>query len=596
LTQPPSILREPGWIGSGDDAFFAWYHDAPAAPRQDCVAVLCGPVGWEYTRAHRAIRHLADRFAASGIPALRFDYHGIGDSPGSDLDPGRLETWQGNIRAAIARAQALAGTPRVCLVGIRLGATLAALVAAGQPVERLVLWNPCVRGKPYVRELQAIAASAAAEPSREDGLLESAGFVMTAETVAAVRAIDLQNADLGSTGRVLVLARENLAADDSYAKHLSARGVPNDFMIVPGWSGMMAEHQFTVVPEVALDAIVKWVHETRGAMAHASSQPPPATSPAAGAGPGPDTLALRAPGAHRIEERACHFGADRQLFGILTREGDDRDRTAVLIFNAGAVHHVGPNRVYVALARNLAAQGFACLRFDLEGIGDSVLRGPGRENHPYPAHATADARAALEFMKSEYGYTRFVGLGLCSGAHTAFHAGLAESGEEFGELILINPLTFYWTEGMSLETVSKFEDLQAYRKSMRDPARWLKLLRGDVNFARLLEVAMDRPRTLARSYYDALCEMLLPDRAPRLSQDLRRLLEHQRRVTFLIAEGDPGRDILMAGAKHTASRGLKSGRIRLEMIPGGDHTFSRLTPREALLERLAAHLAASRAA
>jgi hypothetical protein len=35
-------------------------------------------VGHEYTRAHCSLRHLADRLALAGMPALRFDYHGIG--------------------------------------------------------------------------------------------------------------------------------------------------------------------------------------------------------------------------------------------------------------------------------------------------------------------------------------------------------------------------------------------------------------------------------------------------------------------------------------------------------------------------------------
>jgi pimeloyl-ACP methyl ester carboxylesterase len=218
-----------------------------------------------------------------------------------------------------------------------------------------------------------------------------------------------------------------------------------------------------------------------------------------------------------------------------------------------------------------------------------VRRSAGRENHPYPETATADASAALDFLRAQ-GYSRFLALGLCSGAHTAFHTALSVQRHEIGELILINPLTFYWSEGMSLETASRFEDVKAYKRSMRDPARWLKLLRGDVNMKRLLEVAIAHPRTIARSYYDAFCETLLPRKAPRLSRDLRRLFEMNRQVTFLIAEGDPGRDILMAGAKRTASKAIRSGRIRLEMIPGGDHTFSQLAPRKDMIDRLSAHL------
>ena len=64
---------------------------------------------------------------------------------------------------------------------------------------------------------------------------------------------------------------------------------------------------------------------------------------------------------------------------------------------------------------------------------------------------------------------------------------------------------------------------------------------------------------------------------------------------MMIAEGDPGRDILMAGARHTATRALREGRLRLEIIPGGDHTFSQWKPRRELTRRLSAFLEQHRA-
>ena len=578
------VERRAFYLGQGDGACFAWEHRAGAGAAP-LAAVICGPVGHEYTRAHRTLRHLADRLARSGIPAIRFDYHGIGDSPGTDLDPDRLARWQRDIHAAVGHARAMTRGGHVCLIGVRLGGTLAALASERMPVERMVLWNPCVKGRRYVRELRAIAQSAPQVADAAAGALESAGFAMSAQTVAELSALDLTHHRLGVRDRLLVAGRDDLAADDALGAHLDSLGIAHDLVRLPGWAGMMAEHQFTVVPDEALRYIVQWVGRPLLAKHWAPDDAGATTSP--GLSPATDRLAL--PGG--IEESICRFGPGASLFGILTRPRAGPAAPAILLFNAGAVHHVGPNRIYVTLARSLAAIGFACLRFDLEGIGDSVLRSPGRENHPYPPTATDDARAAIGYLKGEHGSSRFIALGLCSGAHTAFHCALASDQEAIEEVILINPLTFYYREGMSLATVNDFADAQAYRRSMRDPSRWLKLLRGEVNFRRLLEVALSHPRTLARSYFDAACEALAPARAPRLSQDLRRLLARERRVTMLVAEGDPGRDILMAGAKLTARRALRGGRMRLETIPGGDHTFSQSIPRAELLRRLADHLA-----
>jgi len=580
-----TVAREPGWIRGEGVACFGWRHSAAEVAAGDRVAVLCGPVGHEYTRAHRTLRHLADRLARAGIPALRFDYHGVGNSPGTDLDPGRLEAWKASVRAAVAHAREWSGCERVILVGVRLGAALAALVAAEDGIDTLVLWSPVVKGRGYIRELQAIAMSAQPGACPVDGALESAGYIYTAETLDAIRAVDLLPVKPRATAHALVVARDDIAADETLARHLSALGVACDFETAPGWAGMMADHQFSIVPDAALDRIVAWL----------ASRPPKQT-PNRGQTPFiREWKTWSVPGFDlgTVNETLCRFGPDERLFGILARGDPATDRPLVLMFNGGSVHHVGPNRIYVMMARRLAELGIPSLRFDMEGIGDSVLQGQGRENHPYRGNGIDDARAAMECLRSRFGYSRFIALGLCSGAHNAFHTRLALEDDAISELIMINPVTFYWSEGMSLEGATRAYDAMAYKRSMKDPSRWLKLLRGDVNFRRLFGVAMSYPRTAAKKGYDALRETLAPDKGPPLARDLRRLISMRCPVTFVIAEGDPGRDLLMSGAPRTASRALRSGQIRLEVIPGADHTFSHSGPRDDLVGRLAAHLGGS---
>jgi len=582
-----TIRRTPSYIGTGDSALFAWYHEVPAL-RTDCVAVICPPVGSEYTRSHRSLRHLADRLARAGIPALRFDYHGVGDSPGTDLDPRRVETWRADVRGAIARARALSGRPRLFLVGVRLGASLAALATGEAEVERLVLWNPCVKGSSYARELRAIALSAQREAQAPEGAIECAGFVFTSETLDAIAAIELARAEIRVRDRALVLGRDDTAPDRALNAHLDELGIANEYRRAPGWAGMMAEHQFTVVPDAALDLIVGWL--SSGVARRLSPEAMLAREDAACDAGISFTFTTHAGRQVRVEESACRFGGDGHLFGVLSRPDADASRPAVVVFNAGAAHHVGPNRLHVELARNLAALGFACLRFDLESLGDSVNRRPGRENYPYPHGATADGRAALEFLRERFGYARFVALGLCSGAHTVFHLGLEADDLPLEEIVMVNPMQFYWVEGMSLDTSRKFEDMVQYRRSMRDPRRWLKLARGEVDVGRLVEVLASQSRTHARAWRDALAEALFPRAGPRLSRDLRRLFAMRRRLALFVSEGDPGRDILLAGARLTATRALRDGRIRLQMIPLADHTFSQWSPRRDVIGRILEHL------
>jgi alpha-beta hydrolase superfamily lysophospholipase len=583
-----AVEREPLYFDQsrtrdGEGPIFGWYHSTPSAGEADCVAVLCGPIGHEYTRTHRTMRHLADRLAERGIPAVRFDYHGIGDSPGGELDPDRVAYWQSSIRAAIRQARALSGRQRVCLIGVRLGATMAALVASDTPVDLLVLWNPVTKGRAYVRELQAIAMSAARTSTDCDGGLESAGFVMSSQTLDALRGADLMNTTCDVNDRALILGRDDLAADKSLCEHLVAAGVACDYERVPGWLGMVADHQFTVVPDEALETIANWVDNHSGNWSGS-----PGSEPSVRRGLNEFDFQLENGKRVRIEEQACRFGADGHLFGILSRSTPPGERPAVIMLNAGAIHHTGPNRLYVTLARQLSAKGFACLRLDLEGLGDSVLRTEGRENHPYPLTAVEDVEAAIKFLKRR-GYTRFVMLGLCSGSHTAFHAALQLERQPIDEIILINPWNFYWVEGMTLDTSKLYEDVASYKKSMKDPQRWKKLLRGEVNLLRIARVGLAHANATLVAKARALGETLGLGTDSRLSKDLRKLLA-RRRVAVIVAEGDPGRDILMHQARRTTMQAIKAGSLHLQMIPGADHTFSQSKPRRQLVESLVTHL------
>ena len=106
---------------------------------------------------------------------------------------------------------------------------------------------------------------------------------------------------------------------------------------------------------------------------------------------------------------------DGTLCGIYS-EANDADRPAVIMINAGLLHHIGPQRVYTQLARQLNAQGFNSLRFDLSNIGDSLS---GQE-HDIDAQTRHDIRSAMDFLERRYQSRRFIVLGICSGADDAF--------------------------------------------------------------------------------------------------------------------------------------------------------------------------------
>jgi hypothetical protein len=122
-------------------------------------------------------------------------------------------------------------------------------------------------------------------------------------------------------------------------------------------------------------------------------------------------------------ETTLQFGANAGLVGTLTTDDAPATDLGALLFNAGVVPRIGPNRLNVRIARSLAAEGIPSLRFDLSGRGDSA---PARGMESYEQQAINDLRAAMDLLKARTGVRRFVIMGICSGAENAFHAALAD--------------------------------------------------------------------------------------------------------------------------------------------------------------------------
>lgn len=174
-----------------------------------------------------------------------------------------------------------------------------------------------------------------------------------------------------------------------------------------------------------------------------------------------------------MKETTVSFGTTR-LSGVLTEPSGDRGgRPAVLLLNAGLLHRVGPNRIYVTLARRLAAAGFPVLRFDYSGLGESE---PRRDELTIEQSTLTEGREAMDFLVASGIADRFVPMGLCAGAENAHRIAVQDS--RVSGAVLIDGYA-YRTPGFYLRHLGRrLTSGRTWHNLLIGQSGWRRMFRG----------------------------------------------------------------------------------------------------------------------
>jgi pimeloyl-ACP methyl ester carboxylesterase len=396
----------PIWFGPAERPLFGWLH-VPTNGHARAGVVLCPPLGREYLDSHYAFRALAERLSAQDICALRFDYDGTGDSAGGDDDPDRVASWLASVMAATETLRAT-GVTSIIALGMRIGATFAATLAARAPgLDGLILWDPVVSGRDYLIEQRALLtfSSDAVTPS-PDGSVEIPGLVFAPDTANDIRALDVTRSSGPLARHVLVLTRP------SRRKRALETGLDMPHV---EWADAIGQAElmdvcspYQELPLETMDRIVKWVTRIPSSPT-GSIRVPPAAGPA---------VVGRTPSGSTITETPVSIDPVG-LFGIMTEASTGSAGPTVLFMNVANEHRVGPNRMWVDLARRWATYGIRCCRFDQSGMGDSPVRHADQEpwvgRGPEAFDDVTDATRGL----SPEDPSNVVLVGLCSSAYQA---------------------------------------------------------------------------------------------------------------------------------------------------------------------------------
>lgn len=538
--------------------------------------VLCAPIGHEYVRSYRTLLHLADQLTEAGLVALRFDYAGCGSSAGDPAQLALVDTWTDDIIEAAVLIERMTGSP-ASLVGLRLGATLAARAASRHEIECLVAWAPVVSGARYVRDQRVLAKFGGSAPDSHAGLIEGGGFPLSHETAADLGSIDMRKLPYRIRGRALVLERDYDRGCPELPGRLRSQGVETEVARVGGYLAMMNKPHLGVVPEEVVDRIAGWLG-ARVRSAPASTSRPAPERPVArdidtSVGMALDTSVAMDMEQASVTEELLHVPGSPPLFGVLTTPGSGPigAHPLLLLTNGGSTHSVGPNRLHVEIARTSAVAGFSTLRIDLGTLGDSIRGRPPEENHPFPSTALADLSRVIEWLSTERDVHRVVLGGLCSGAYHAFRAGVELPHPELVGVLPINPLTFRWARPASPD---EWEDAFGYA-AVDDPSKWSKLMKGEYDVHQLVSFAARAAWTRSTATVVHVLDRfrLVPPRA--LDRELLRCVEAGRRVDFVCARYDRGYGLLRSSAGRITRRLERAGVISMSVVEGADHSFSK---------------------
>jgi pimeloyl-ACP methyl ester carboxylesterase len=261
-------MTVPLFFGEGRRRLFGVYDPAigkaAASAGGARAIVFCGPWGPDYYVAHGALRRLATNLALAGHHVLRFDYFGVGDSGGESNDSD-FEGWCSDVAMAVDELKSMTRIARVCLVGLRLGATLAATVAADRrDINALVLWDPIVRGHEYLEELSREHTAWLNERTRyvsfpDTDVQNRTGDPLPGKLERQIAAIDLPRLAPSLQQKTLLVITEKLRSHEAFAATTDSRRMTIEHVAdrLP-WRFDTLEFGGPL-PKVALTKIMEWL-------------------------------------------------------------------------------------------------------------------------------------------------------------------------------------------------------------------------------------------------------------------------------------------------------------------------------------------------
>ncbi len=539
----------------------------PADRRRFCGTVVFVPAfAEEMNKSRRMAARMARLLAARGWRVVQRDLAGCGDSAG-EFVAASWSDWTDDVAAELGDADPQRPVWLWCM---RAGALFSAAALAVRPGTNLLLWQPVLSGAQHLRQFLRLHAGA-----RIVGEARIAGAAPRRPTVGTDQAVEVGGYELNPglaaafehatfdvpaafTGRIVWLetapdVRPSLSpASARVVEQLQRRGVEVTAAAVVGppfWQTAEIEDCDLLLERTLAGLQGGAVAVQQGEVGRVRLD----AEPGASRGAGRDDE-------QPVDEALAFEGSRGRLWGVLSTPpaGTVQSSTAVVIVVGGPQYRVGSHRQFVQMARRWAGAGFATLRFDYTGMGDSDGDLASFETCRQDLGAAIDALFAARPKLA-----RIALWGLCDGASAALMFATGDA--RVAGIAAANP----WVRSGTSLAATRVRHYYLDRVLQRQ--FWVKLLRGGVDW---------------RASFGALATDLKEARSPRSPavQDdsfqarmARGLAAFRGRALLILSGNDlTAKEFLFYAETSVAWRGLLADpKVSRIDVPEADHTFSK---------------------
>ena len=253
---------------------------------------------------------------------------------------------------------------------------------------------------------------------------------------------------------------------------------------------------------------------------------------------------------------------DCRLIGIVTLP-EATAQLGVVIVVGGPQYRAGSHRQFTLLARHLADNAIASIRFDYRGMGDS--EGVQRNFED----VNADIYAAIETLKQHVPQLRRIALwGLCDAASAALY--YARTDARVTGLVLLNP----WVH--SPFGAARVQLKHYYWSRLMQRSFWAKLLSGKVRLNESAQNLARAARVAAPHAAPADPRHAGPDYVERMFEGLQ---QFRGNILFLLSGNDLTAKEFIALTRRDKRWGkiCRSSKVESITVKEANHTFSTRT-------------------